>query len=222
MANTTTYYSIKEIMDSFGIPEWIWSPIAQLESNFNPTARGITDKEYSVGVFQINLMAHPEYSKYNLDDPKQNAYAIADLWQKRGVIEKALALPQEMQAAYVWRYGSRPAWSDALNDRVTNLSKEVIGNITRDTDSSYFDDDFMRRFRTLFPEDATNIFGPGPAPAPGAGYVPEVTLNLTGIIVRGFAYGLIFILIFISLLQVVPAPVPVVGDLKKAVKNFAE
>ena len=124
--DTGVYYAIKKVMDKYDIPDWIWQPIATLESGLNPKAENISKKEYSLGIFQINVAAHPEYTGYNLYDPAENAAAIADLWTKRGVIEQAKKLPAEQQAAYVWRYGSRPAWTPALESKVKSLSKEIL------------------------------------------------------------------------------------------------
>ena len=223
--DSSIYYDVKKVMDSFGIPDYIWQPIAKLESSYNPQAQAVTGKEYSLGLFQINLMAHPEYQGYNLFDPSQNAAAIADLWNKRGVIEKALSMPIEQQAAYVWQHGSRPTWTPEKGSKITDLSMQVLAATPKETGgNAYYDADFKRRFETLFPGDYEAIFGEGttPGPSPDGGLVPVVNLGLTGIILRGLAYGLIFIIIFVSLLQVVPAPVPGVGELKKVVGNVAK
>lgn len=202
--NTATYYKIKKVMDQYNIPDWIWLPIAQLESGLNSLATNITDKEYSMGIFQINVKAHPEYSSLNLFDPEENARAIADLWQGRGVIEKAQELPIEQQAAYVWRYGSRPAWNTDIEKKVTDLSLEVLQD-SSSYDSAY-DSDFWKE-KIL--EDAGEKNSPADAPS----------LGLKGIIIRGVAYGLIFIFIFVAILFLAA---PKSLDVMKGVKKIAE
>ncbi len=57
----------------------IASAIAMAESRgqtdaINPGSR--TDPEYSVGLWQINIRAHPSYSVSQMKDPKQNALAM--------------------------------------------------------------------------------------------------------------------------------------------------
>jgi hypothetical protein len=49
--------------------------IAMAESGGNPRAVAKTDREHSVGLWQINLRAHPQYTEAQMLDPKQNAAA---------------------------------------------------------------------------------------------------------------------------------------------------
>jgi hypothetical protein len=50
---------------------------ARAESNGNPTACNVTNKEQSYGLWQINVNAHPQYDKDFLLEPENNAKAAA-------------------------------------------------------------------------------------------------------------------------------------------------
>jgi hypothetical protein len=52
------------------------------ESNLNPNAKNITDKEESYGLFQINRKAHPEFSAGDLVDPVKNIDAMIKIMKK--------------------------------------------------------------------------------------------------------------------------------------------
>lgn len=189
---------VADVMASYGIPEWIWQPIMQLESGGNVSAIADTAKEYSVGLFQINLKAHPEFAGFDLTDPRQNATAIARLWSSRLDFSDVLAMPMEKQAAHVWQYGSRPAWTPAHEIRVTELSRDYFPNNGDPYRSST--EDFMRSFRALFPDDADEIYGPGERPEAAAdGSIPY--LGVAGVVYRGVAYGLIFIAVLVALVM---------------------
>lgn len=68
--------------------------IAMRESGGNPSAvldtRGKTDlppgqiPENSIGLWQINLLAWPEFTKQELLNPKSNARAALKIWKKAG------------------------------------------------------------------------------------------------------------------------------------------
>jgi hypothetical protein len=60
----------------------IASAIAMAESGgdtnaINPGHAG--DPEYSVGLWQVNIRAHPQYTKASMQDPVQNAQAMASI-----------------------------------------------------------------------------------------------------------------------------------------------
>ena len=58
----------------------IAAAIAMAESGGNTTAvnpGSATDHEYSVGLWQINLLAHPQYTVTQMYDPQQNAKAMS-------------------------------------------------------------------------------------------------------------------------------------------------
>lgn len=60
--------------------------IALAESSGNPNANGDTNLTPggSVGLWQINLAAHPEFAGENLYDPQTNANAAFSVWQAAG------------------------------------------------------------------------------------------------------------------------------------------
>lgn len=94
------------------IPRYVWEPIARQESGLNPSALAVTPSEYSVGLFQINLAAHPELARYDLTNPIVNAQIartqfIGPAWSQA----KATFTDPGAQAAYVWRYGIKPNWA---------------------------------------------------------------------------------------------------------------
>jgi hypothetical protein len=53
--------------------------IAMAESGGDPRAVNSTAAEYSVGLWQINLKAHPLYNENDLKDPARNAEAARDI-----------------------------------------------------------------------------------------------------------------------------------------------
>ncbi len=58
--------------------------IAMAESSGNPQALGDPILGVSVGLWQINLHAHPEYSQQELFDPQTNANAAFAVYSKAG------------------------------------------------------------------------------------------------------------------------------------------
>lgn len=123
------------VFSRYGVPEYVWRPIMQAESGGNPKARAVTDREESVGLFQINLKAHPEYRKYDLTDPAVNAQIaardfIAPAW------EKARVIPDPgQQTLTVWKEGIRPNWpsvqksgaDDRVYQQAVDLAKSGLG-----------------------------------------------------------------------------------------------
>jgi len=73
-----TLSAIAAVMDSKGLPAWLWLPIASVESGFDPNAHALTSQEDSRGIFQINVVAHPQWASTNLFDPAINAQIAAD------------------------------------------------------------------------------------------------------------------------------------------------
>ncbi len=58
--------------------------IALAESHGNPNAVGDLDLGRSIGLWQINLAAHPEYLEEQLYDPQTNANAAFAIYQAAG------------------------------------------------------------------------------------------------------------------------------------------
>lgn len=70
---------VAQIMDKYGIPQNVWGPIMQLESGGNATAHYVTNREDSVGLFQLNRMGGlgTGYTVSQLQDPSLNATIAA-------------------------------------------------------------------------------------------------------------------------------------------------
>lgn len=58
--------------------------IALAESGGNPGARGDLNLGVSVGLWQINVKAHPEFAGQDLTDPQTNANAAYSVYQAAG------------------------------------------------------------------------------------------------------------------------------------------
>lgn len=56
--------------------------IAMAESGGDPFARNLTAREQSYGLWQVNVLAHPEYHPLELGDPLTNAQAAYAISQR--------------------------------------------------------------------------------------------------------------------------------------------
>jgi murein DD-endopeptidase MepM/ murein hydrolase activator NlpD len=76
---TYNYLQLKALAQQAGLNDMqssIAAAIALAESGGNPDANLHTSSENSVGLWQINLYAHPQYSYAQMQDPVQNAQAM--------------------------------------------------------------------------------------------------------------------------------------------------
>ena len=89
-----TLGQLKEILRQAGWPESlipIMAAVGMAESTGNPRAinpgRGANGptNEYSIGLWQINTRAHPQYNKAALMDPLYNAKAALEVFRKQGI-----------------------------------------------------------------------------------------------------------------------------------------
>ncbi len=62
----------------------IAAAIAMAESSGDPSSLGDPNLGISVGLWQINLRAHPEYTQQDLLDPQTNANAAFSVYQQAG------------------------------------------------------------------------------------------------------------------------------------------
>lgn len=71
--------TLNEIFNNWGIPAGVWRPIMQVESGGDPSAHTVTDKEDSVGLFQLNRNGGlgKGYTVAELQDPETNANIAA-------------------------------------------------------------------------------------------------------------------------------------------------
>lgn len=75
--------------------------IALAESSGNTTARALTSREDSRGLWQINVRAHPEYASANLYDPAINARAAFAVHGKQGFDAWSVWKPQGLNPRYL-------------------------------------------------------------------------------------------------------------------------
>lgn len=149
---------VRQVMQKYGIPDYIWYPIARAESGFN--AMAVNSKgEMSKGIFQINVNAHPEYKDINLYDPQTNAEIAAqrfigpayqyaktmtdDPQQQALIVYSGLRNPQVgPSAGYLPDgVGIRPKWTDSLMTRFTSYYNDFVsgagaGSVTLGTASA--------------------------------------------------------------------------------------
>jgi hypothetical protein len=64
--------------DLYSVSEDIMNAIVKCESGYNPNARHVDEEEYSIGLVQINLIAHPSIDEY---DAKAPNFALSFLAQ---------------------------------------------------------------------------------------------------------------------------------------------
>ena len=150
---------VEKVFEKYGIPKHIWYPIMVAESSGNPKTRNVTPNEESVGLFQINLKAHPEYRHLDLTNPVINAeIAARDFIAPKWKIAKALPDPGS-QALYIWKWGIKPNWNlvqeKGLDDKVASMAKQIYN------DPEYKDKSFEDQLRgTLNQWGKENIINP--------------------------------------------------------------
>jgi len=88
--------------------------IAYAESSGDPNAVGDVDLGRSIGLWQINLRAHPEYTEEALYDPQTNANAAFAIYQQAG------------ESFSPWSTFNSGKYSEFL-DRATTESQNFVG-----------------------------------------------------------------------------------------------
>lgn len=82
--NPISKVAILQLAKDAGFPNpKLAAAIAMAESGGVPNALASTSREYSVGLWQINRKAHPEFTQEELSDPEKNA-AVAFVISKGG------------------------------------------------------------------------------------------------------------------------------------------
>lgn len=112
---------IIKIASEEGIDPAIALAIAEQESGFNPNARNKSSREDSLGMFQINTKAHPDYKGgYN---PEANTrYAVRMI---KNLLQKTNGnIPQAM-AAY------NGGWGGKNSTQAKNYAKQAFGRISK-------------------------------------------------------------------------------------------
>jgi hypothetical protein len=124
--NINVYNTVKSVMGD-NVPEYIWLPIMQAESGGDPGAVSVSSKEYSVGLFQINRKAHPEYSLTDLMDPAKNAeIALKDFILPEYNKIKGSSKSQLDEAIDVYKNGIRPKWTSSLQTRFSSYVNDFL------------------------------------------------------------------------------------------------
>lgn len=80
-------WQVAAVAANAGIPgdQWVTCvAIAGAESGFDKDSELWTSQEDSVGLWQINTYAHPQYPKSSLHDPQYNADAMIQIFTRRG------------------------------------------------------------------------------------------------------------------------------------------
>lgn len=75
-------YAANAGFEGFALVEAV--AIAYAESSGDPDAVGDVNRGRSIGLWQINLRAHPEYTEEELHDPQTNANAAFAVYQQAG------------------------------------------------------------------------------------------------------------------------------------------
>jgi hypothetical protein len=134
---------VRSVMQQYGIPDYIWYPIARAESGLNPFAVNNSPREISKGIFQINVRAHPEYAQTDLYNPETNAEIAArtfilpaynyaktvttDPKQQALIVYSGLKNPQAgTSGGYIPSGGIRPKWSSDLMNRFTGYFNDFV------------------------------------------------------------------------------------------------
>nr|DAP90274.1 MAG TPA: Transglycosylase SLT domain [Herelleviridae sp.] len=110
---------IIKIASEEGINPAIALAIAEQESGFNPNARNKSSREDSMGMFQINTKAHPDY-KGGFNPEANTRYAIRMI---KNLLQKTNGnIPQAM-AAY------NGGWGGKNSTQAQNYAKQAFGRI---------------------------------------------------------------------------------------------
>ena len=147
LANAATIKKIAPVFEAKGVPAWLWMPIAARESGFNTGATANTSSEYSKGLFQINVKAHPQYINTDLYDPVVNATIARDVFiapayeiaksitsdpkKQALIVYSGLKNPESLdtgeKAVYIKDGGIRPKWTTETRDAFLKYYDQYAG-----------------------------------------------------------------------------------------------
>lgn len=132
--------TLKTAAVKYGIPIEILYPIVMTESGGNPSAHTVTSKEDSRGLFQVNIKAHPDANSGQLFNADYNAnYWIPQL-KSSYEAGKSKGLAGADLAAYVERYGERPAWTTTVENNIRKYYAEYTGGKVTSSGSSLIEE----------------------------------------------------------------------------------
>lgn len=124
---------VSELFKKYDIPDFVWIPIMMCESAANPNARSSSQRviEISKGLFQINILANPQYANLDLYNPIINAEIAA-----RDFILPAYKKTQELGlenpldiTEYVWHFGIRPYWDNSHQEIIRQETQKVLDGV---------------------------------------------------------------------------------------------
>jgi len=118
MLDPTIERIVSNVANEYNLPKYVWYPIIMYESEGKPYAQNKTSNEDSRGLFQVNIMAHPNANSSRLFEPEYNArWQIPELSRvfNQG---KEKGLSGVDLTKYVAKYGQRPLWSDTIDQNI--------------------------------------------------------------------------------------------------------
>lgn len=130
MATDTTKIKqmIIRIASEEGVDPALALAVAENESGFNPNARNKTSKEDSIGLFQINRMAHPDY-KGGTNLEANIRYGVKYL---KGQLARANGNPQVALAAYNGGWGGRnSSQAKGYAQKVLNIANKKYDKVAK-------------------------------------------------------------------------------------------
>lgn len=130
---------IIKIASEEGVDPAIALAIAEQESGFNPNARNKSNAEDSMGMFQINTKAHPDYKGgYN---PEANTrYAVRLI---KNLLKKSNGNIQQAMAAY------NGGWGGKNSRQAQNYAKQAYGKIGKYASVSNNTDKIAQNFNDV-------------------------------------------------------------------------
>jgi len=127
---------LEQASQTYGVPTSILYAVCMAESGGNPNAHTVTSKEDSRGLFQVNILAHPDANSTQLFDPNYNIQyevpklaATYQLGLREGYSGVSLA-------QYVEEYGERPQWTPTVAARVSMYYNQFINGLAGSSDTT--------------------------------------------------------------------------------------
>jgi len=212
----SVYEQIKKVMDNYDIPAYIWAPIAASESSFNQYAHALNSSENSMGLFQINIVANPQYSSYDLYDATTNSNIAAqnfilpafnyaktvtsDPLKQAEIVYSGLKNPDDTSAnnfSWIPAGGIMPAWTAALKQQFDDYFTQYSGGAEPiiDTNTPGADTTGKGGTKTTTTTPPTAISTGAKSPT------PSITSTITGNIVHLFIIVGVLIMLCIAMFK---------------------
>ena len=184
---------LKNAAVKFGIPFEILYAVVMTESGGNPNSHALTSKEDSRGLFQVNIKAHPDANSGQLFNPEYNA----NYWVPQLVPSYKQGLSKGLSgadlAAYVERYGERPAWTSAVDSSIRKHYADITGG--KVTTGGQLTESKLQNSQGVYTEDGGIL-------ADVVGGVTGTMATILDTVKFYLAYGVLFVLLIFSLYMV--------------------